>query len=64
MKEIIVLCLVPESYSKYPFNYGLWAPGGSLTKNFYYNFICEILFHIVPALMLDFLLLLFRQRPM
>ncbi|XP_055587027.1 putative fatty acyl-CoA reductase CG5065 [Uranotaenia lowii] len=41
----------------------LWAPGGNLTSIRYWNLIRVMLFHIMPAILVDFLLRMAGQKP-
>lgn len=47
---------------KYPFEVGLWYPDGNMTNNKYYHWFCVIMFMWLPALLIDCLLTIFRQR--
>lgn len=47
-----------------PFNMILWYPEGTITKSRLYNRINLILLHILPAIFIDFLMLLIGQKPL
>nr|XP_022909440.1 putative fatty acyl-CoA reductase CG5065 [Onthophagus taurus] len=49
--------------SEYPFKKMLWYPAGQPTKNYYLNQIYMLLFQFIPAYIVDFLLILFMQKP-
>lgn len=51
-----------EYAEKYPFEVGLWYPDGNMTSNKYYHWLCVVLFMWLPALLVDCLLTLFRQK--
>ncbi|XP_037820920.1 uncharacterized protein LOC119609941 [Lucilia sericata] len=51
-----------EFAEKYPFEVGLWYPDGNMTSNKYYHWFCVVLFMWLPAVLVDCLLTLFRQR--
>ncbi|XP_057672431.1 putative fatty acyl-CoA reductase CG5065 [Diorhabda carinulata] len=46
-----------------PFNLMLWYPEGTITKSRLYNKINTILFQLLPALILDLILLIAGQKP-
>lgn len=50
--------------TKVPFNMILWYPGGSITKNKTYNKINVLLFHLLPAVLIDTLLWIIGQKPL
>lgn len=50
-------------FYEYPLTYALWFPDGSIKSNYYYHMFCVIFFHYLPAYVIDFLLVLFRQKP-
>lgn len=52
-----------KHYSKYPFEYILWLPGGSFKKSRVLNQICEVLLHYLPALFVDLGLKVAGQKP-
>ncbi|XP_055837530.1 putative fatty acyl-CoA reductase CG5065 isoform X2 [Episyrphus balteatus] len=47
---------------QYPLNMGLWYPDPCITTNQLYHKINTILFHWLPAIFIDFLLLIFGQK--
>lgn len=49
--------------TRVPFNLMLWYPGGGPTKSRFYHRFRIILFQIIPALLIDFLLLIVGQKP-
>ena len=51
-----------EYAEKYPFEVGLWYPDGNMTNNKYYHAFCVTMFMWLPALLIDILLTIFRQR--
>ncbi|XP_065369886.1 putative fatty acyl-CoA reductase CG5065 isoform X2 [Calliphora vicina] len=51
-----------EYAEKYPFEVGLWYPDGNMTNNKYYHWICVVLFMWLPAILVDCLMTIFRQR--
>lgn len=53
-----------EMVRKYPLSQMLWYPGGTIKSNFYHHLICSIFFHYLPAYFLDFMLIIFRQKPL
>lgn len=46
-----------------PLSLSLWYPNGSIKKNYYEHLFCVIFFHYLPAYFIDFLLLIFGQKP-
>ncbi|XP_076256709.1 fatty acyl-CoA reductase 1-like [Rhynchophorus ferrugineus] len=57
-----ILAIGNSLMMKFPFNKILWYPYTSLTTCFYYHYIRIMLYQILPALLLDGLLLLFGKR--
>lgn len=53
-----------EVIRKYPMSQMLWFPSGSIKSNYYHHLICSIFFHYLPAYFIDFMLILFRQKPL
>lgn len=47
---------------EYPFNAGLWYPNPTITTNKLYHQINVLLFHWLPAYLLDFLMLILGQK--
>ena len=47
-----------------PLGQMLWAPGGSLTRCRYSNYIKVIFLHIIPAMFIDQLLKLSGRKPL
>ncbi|KAK7604008.1 hypothetical protein V9T40_004281 [Parthenolecanium corni] len=54
-KDIIV--------TEVPLNGVVWYPGGSMKKNKLLHQICVVLFHIIPAYILDFFIFLSGHKP-
>ena len=46
-----------------PFNGAAWYPGGSMKKSRLLHNICVILFHMLPAYLIDALILLSGNKP-
>ncbi|XP_017769179.1 PREDICTED: putative fatty acyl-CoA reductase CG5065 [Nicrophorus vespilloides] len=46
-----------------PFSVCLWYPGGSIKSNYILHMICVLLFHMIPAYFVDFILILTRGKP-
>jgi fatty acyl-CoA reductase len=46
-----------------PFNGVVWYPGGSMKKSRLLHNICVILFHMLPAYLIDALILLSGNKP-
>ncbi|XP_076256706.1 putative fatty acyl-CoA reductase CG5065 isoform X1 [Rhynchophorus ferrugineus] len=49
---------------KYPLSDILWYPNGSITTCMFYHYIRVIFYHILPALVVDGLLILIGKKPM
>jgi hypothetical protein len=49
---------------KVPFNGVVWYPGGSMKKSRLLHNICIILFHLLPAYLIDTLIYLSGNKPM
>lgn len=62
--EEIILCGYDVINFKVPFNNILWYPGGTMTKSRLYNNFNFVLFQLIPAIFVDFLLVLFSYKPM
>ncbi|CAG9802078.1 unnamed protein product [Chironomus riparius] len=60
MKEYFKICV--DLKFVYPFSVGLWYPNVSITTNEFYYYFNIFLFQWIPALFVDFLLMLFGQR--
>lgn len=50
--------------NRIPLNGAAWYPGGSMKSNIYLHWIAMILFHWLPALFVDFILVLIRYPPL
>ncbi|KAB0791432.1 hypothetical protein PPYR_03232 [Photinus pyralis] len=46
-----------------PFSVCLWYPDGGITSNYWVHAACVLLFHVIPAYLIDFLLILTRGKP-
>ncbi|XP_077295802.1 putative fatty acyl-CoA reductase CG5065 [Arctopsyche grandis] len=57
-----VVNLSKSTVAKYPLDYPLWYPGGNIHKNKFIHKICLVLFQLIPAYFVDFLLLVFQQK--
>ncbi|XP_070491776.1 putative fatty acyl-CoA reductase CG5065 [Chironomus tepperi] len=60
MGEYFKICI--DLKYEYPFSAGLWYPNVAITTNEFYYYINVVLFQWIPALLIDFLLMLFGQR--
>lgn len=47
---------------EYPFEAGVWYPDGDITTSKIYHTICVVLFHWLPAYLIDFLMFCFGQK--
>ncbi|EDS29031.1 fatty acyl-CoA reductase 1 [Culex quinquefasciatus] len=52
-----------EKVIQNPLCFSLWYPDGSIKSNYVHHMICAILFHYLPAYLIDFLLVVFRREP-
>lgn len=59
-----VIDIGKDVIEEYPFETVLWYPGGGMTPNKYIYTICTVLFHWIPAYFIDFLLMIFGQKPL
>nr|UEV87808.1 fatty acyl reductase 2 [Maruca vitrata] len=57
-----VLDIGKATVRKYPFEGPLWYPDGNIRHNKYYHNFCVFLYHLVPAYLIDFLMLIFGQK--
>ncbi|XP_065078984.1 putative fatty acyl-CoA reductase CG5065 [Ochlerotatus camptorhynchus] len=46
-----------------PLCFSLWYPDGSIKSNYYYHMLCVIMFHYLPAYLIDFLMIVLRRKP-
>lgn len=46
-----------------PLCFALWYPDGSIKSNYLYHMLCVVLFHYLPAYLIDFLLIVLRRKP-
>ncbi|KAK0084560.1 hypothetical protein PV325_006789 [Microctonus aethiopoides] len=46
----------------YPFDAGIWYPGGDIRSSKFVHNLFVFFFHILPAYFIDFLMLIFRQK--
>lgn len=53
-----------EKVIQNPLCFSLWYPDGSIKSNYVHHMICAILFHYLPAYLIDFLLVVFRREPL
>lgn len=49
---------------EYPLCQALWYPNGSIKPNYYHHLFCVVFFHYLPAYVIDFLLIMFCQKPL
>ncbi|EFN83378.1 Fatty acyl-CoA reductase 1 [Harpegnathos saltator] len=47
---------------QYPFEGQAWYPGGNARSNKFVHYLIVFFFHIIPAYLIDFLMLIFRQK--
>lgn len=47
---------------QYPFEGIVWYPGGDARNNKVVHSLAVFFFHIIPAYLIDFLMLIFRQK--
>lgn len=47
-----------------PLCFSLWYPDGSIKSNYLYHMLCVVLFHYLPAYLIDFLLIILRRKPL
>ena len=52
-----------DALVKYPMSYVMWYPSGSFKNNLYHHKLDTILYHYVPAYLLDVLIRLSGKRP-
>lgn len=57
-----VLELGESINAEYPIEAGVWYPGGSMTTSVVLHTVRMVLFHWVPAYLIDFLMLCFGQK--
>ena len=57
-----VLTMGKDLTYKYPFEAGVWYPDGDMTTNRIWHTICLVLFHWLPAYLIDFLMFCFGQK--
>ncbi|CAF4937437.1 unnamed protein product [Pieris macdunnoughi] len=57
-----VLDVGKATVRKYPFEGPLWYPDGNIRHNKFFHELCVFFYHIVPAYLIDFLMLLFGQK--
>uniref|UniRef100_A0A182FRU7 Fatty acyl-CoA reductase n=1 Tax=Anopheles albimanus TaxID=7167 RepID=A0A182FRU7_ANOAL len=57
-----VLDLGKATAYEYPFEAGVWYPDGDITMNKAYHTMCVVLFHWLPAYLIDFLMYCFGQK--
>nr|XP_012234936.1 PREDICTED: LOW QUALITY PROTEIN: putative fatty acyl-CoA reductase CG5065 [Linepithema humile] len=49
-------------FFKYPFEGQIWYPDGNIRSNKFVHNLFVFFFHIIPAYLIDFLMLIFRQK--
>jgi len=47
---------------EYPFDGQIWFPDGDIRSNKFVHNLFVFFFHIIPAYLIDFLMLIFRQK--
>ncbi|KAM3963004.1 putative fatty acyl-CoA reductase CG5065 [Aphomia sociella] len=57
-----ILDLGKATIRKFPFEGPLWYPDGNIRHNKFIHSLCVFFYHIVPAYLIDFLMLIFRQK--
>jgi len=63
IKQSQLLELGRKLYWDVPFVRKIWFPGNSMTKCWHYYFINVLLFHLIPAIVLDLLLRIAGHKP-
>ncbi|KAK5638440.1 hypothetical protein RI129_012735 [Pyrocoelia pectoralis] len=58
-----VLEIGREHFYNNPFSICLWYPDGGITSNYWVHAASFLLFHMIPAYLIDFLLILTRGKP-
>lgn len=53
-----------QMFYENPLCMSLWYPDGSVKANYYNHLFCVIFFHYLPAYVIDFMLLITRQKPL
>lgn len=53
-----------SEFYKHPLSYSLWYPDGSIKSSLLAHKLSVIFFHYLPAYFLDFMLMLFRKKPL
>lgn len=57
-----VLDMGKATVRKYPFEGPLWYPDGNIRHNKFIHSLCVFFYHLVPAYLIDFLMLILRQK--
>lgn len=52
-----------EILHKYPLEYAVWYPGGSIKSSYFIHLLCVIFFHYMPAYILDSLMFICGKKP-
>ncbi len=52
-----------ESILKHPLDTLLWYPGGSFKTSPAYDRVCRVIFHYIPAYIVDFVMMVLRKKP-
>lgn len=53
-----------KMFHEYPLTFALWYVDGSVKRNYWHHLLCVIFLHYLPAYIIDFMLILFRQKPL
>lgn len=53
-----------KQFYKNPLSYSLWYPDGSIKSSYFVHMFSVIFFHYLPAYLIDFLLIVFRKKPL
>lgn len=53
-----------ELFYEYPMCQSLWYPNGSIKPNYYHHLFCVVFFHYLPAYVIDFIMIVVRQKPL
>lgn len=51
-------------FYEYPLSFALWYVDGSIKRNYFHHLFCVVFFHYLPAYFIDFMLMIFRQKPL
>lgn len=53
-----------ELFHEFPMCQALWYPNGSIKPNYYHHLFCVVFFHYLPAYVIDFIMIITRQKPL